>query len=256
VFLLAVAAFVLWRNHLRHSKRARSTEEDEVFNLKKVTDVRETVATTFEHMGRLVREIRESQDTALEALFVENLDRLRAEHRRTRKIQRWTNIIIANIFKALRLLQQEGSANSHDYAQTVRRLQKLADGHRDIVTRAYLHVRNHHAGLLPVQVADLKEVQPLLHDILLDVERTITKEGLETSDSVTAKDKKLKNLARRLNQRQIDRIGEGDSKTRLSILFYAIVGNALMISKQSLRLLHSFEDSFQETARELDFDLD
>jgi hypothetical protein len=256
LFLLAVVALALWRNHVRHGKRVRSTEADEIFNLKKVADVRDTVATTFEHMGRLVQEIRESLDVVFEALIAENIDLLRGEEKRAKKIQRWTNIVTANIFKALRLLQMEGDGNRHDYAQTVRRLQKLADGHRDIVMRAFLHVRNHHKGLLPVQIEELREIRPLIHDILLDVEATLKKHQPAALDSADERDRRLKALAKRLNERQIGRIGEGESKTRLSILYYAIVGNVLMISKQSLRLLHSFEESFQETAREIEFDLD
>jgi Na+/phosphate symporter len=148
--------------------------------------------------------------------------------------------------------------HSHGYAQTARRLQKLADGHRDIALRAYLHVRNQHTGLLPVQIEELQEVQSLVHDILLDVETTFVKRKPAALESMEDKDRQLRQLAKQLNENQIQRIGEGVSKTRLSIMFYAIVGNALMISKHCLRLAHSFEDYSPESApaKELDFDLD
>ena len=254
--LLGVAAFVLWRNHLRHEERARSAEADDVINLRKVEDVRETVSVTFEHMGHLLQEIRQSLDAALGALFTLNRDTLGVEAKRAKKIQRWVNIITANIFKALRLLQREAVDISYRYAQTGRRLQKLADGHRDIVMRAHLHVFNHHKGLLPIQIAELKEVKNLLHQVLLDVESTIKRHQSNSRDKVVEKDRRLRELAERLNESQIERIREGGSKTRLSILFYSIVGNALMLSKQSLRLLDSFEEAFSGTARDTTFDLD
>jgi hypothetical protein len=256
ILLLGVAGFVLWRNHVRHSERAKSVEGDDVFNLKKVADVRDTVSTTFEHMGHLLREIRRSLNNALGALFVEDEDGLRQESKRAKKVQRWTNIITANIFKALRLLQREQVDTSYRYPETARRLQKLADGHRDIVVRAYMHVSNHHKGLLPVQIDELKRVREMLLEILSDVESTINQKRPSSLESVAAKEKELRAYAEKLHQDQILRIRDGDSKTRLSILFYSIVGNALMLSKQSLRLLRSFEQSFSSTHPDIEFDMD
>lgn len=258
--LLLVVALVLWKNHVRHTARTRSSTEAEIFNLKKVADVRETVSITFEHMGRLVQEIRESLDAGLEALFVEDLERLHVESKRAKKIQNWTNIVTANIFKALRLLQRSEHGNSHDYAQTVRRLQKLADGHRDIVMRSYLHVRNHHKELLDIQVGELRRLQPYLDSILRHIEDTFLKQRPAAAQALADDDRQLRELARELNGAQIQRIGEGSSKTRLSILYYAIVGNVLMISKQSVRLLRSFEESLLERESrprpQPEFDLD
>jgi len=184
---------------------------------------------------------------------LQNEPALLAERRETKKIQRWTNIVTANIFKALRLTHR-GTANQ--YAQTARRLQKLADGHRDIVLRSYVHVSNNHKGLLDIQADELREVKQILIEILNEVERSLRKAQLASCESVALKDRALRNLAERLNKKQIDRIQDRSSKTRLTILFYAIVGNMMMISKQSLRLLNAFEDIFGETPNEYEFDLD
>jgi hypothetical protein len=73
---------------------------------------------------------------------------------------------------------------------------------------------------------------------------------------VVAKDKELRRQAQRLNREQVERIQDRSSKTRLTILFYAIAGNLMMISKQNVRLLDAFEESFGQPATEHEFDLD
>ena len=149
LLVITVPVVTVW-NHRRHRARVKSNEADEVFNLKKVSDVHETTVVTFGHMAVLLHEIRQSLDTTLEALFEPNESRAtQGAQGRTKDIQRWSNVITANIFKALRLMGQE-SADS--YARTARRLQRLAEGHRDIVMRVHSHVSNNHAGLLDVQV--------------------------------------------------------------------------------------------------------
>ena len=246
LFLLALAGGLIWNAHRKHRSMSEETNKETIFNLKSVEDPHESVVTTFEHMAFLLKEIRASLNISLDALFRQNSDRLGIERKRLSKIQRWSNIISANIFKAMRLLDQRNLSVSTQYPQTVRRLQKLTDGQRDIVLRAYTHVGNHHKGLLPVQIEELEQVRELLNEILLIVEETFTHRQTANLALLTEKDQQLRDLAAELNVKQVARIHDSASKTRLSILYYAIVGNAMMISKQNLELLEIFNLSFSE----------
>ncbi len=203
-----------------------------------------------------LREIRLSLDAAFGGLFRQNHYALSAEKSKVKKIQHWANMIVANIVKAMRLLQREDAQPIYRYGQTVRRLQKLADGHRDIVLRAYMHVSNQHKGLLDVQVEELGQVKQLLHDILLSVELTLA--GKQTADikSVAAADRRLRDLADQLQQKQMERIRSGSSKTRLNILYYAVLGNSVMLARQNVRLLEIFAESFGDVDASEPSDLD
>jgi phosphate/sulfate permease len=255
--LLVFAGLILWRSHHRHGARVRAKEEHEgIYNLSHEKDTGKTVATSFEQVTILLAEVRKSLDLTFESLFVNNMYGLQKERERTRKIQRWTNIVCANIFKAMRLLQKTDERRSLQYAQTTRRLQKLADGQRDIVNRASVHIRNHHKGLLPDQIEELDEIRAALSSILEEAGKLLSHGAPGDVSGVVAKDNDLRKLARALNKRQTLRIQDDSSKTRLSILYYAIIGNAMMISKQNLRLLEIFNESFGEVTGEAAFDLD
>jgi len=253
--LLLLAGFVLWRSHHTHKKRALDKHEHQgIYNLKHVKDTGKTVATSFEQVGILLGAIRESLDLSLGALFANNIYDLEKEQHRSKRIQRWTNILSANVFKAMRLLQKSDVHRSLRYAQTIRRLQKLADGQRDVVNRSLVHVRNHHKGLLPEQIDELEKIRAMLNSILLEAEHLIDRAAPGDVSGLVARDDELRTLARRLNEEQVSRIQDDTSKTRLSILYYAIVGNAMMISKQNLQLLEIFNESFGEVTGEFDLD--
>ena len=79
---------------------------------------------------------------------------------------------------------------------------------------------------------------------------------LDNIKIVQQKDKELRKYAETLNKLQIERIRNDESKTRLSILFYAIVGNAMMLSKQNLKLLEIFSDTFSVDKNTIEFDMD
>ena len=64
-------------------------------------------ADTFEHLAYFLRDIRKSFDISFEALFEKDIDTLTRERKKVKMIQRGANIIMANVFKVLRLLQKE-----------------------------------------------------------------------------------------------------------------------------------------------------
>ena len=142
--------------------------------------------------------------------------------------------------------QQEDLPTSFKYAQTIRRVQKLADGHRDIVLRSWVHLSNNHKGLLPEQVDELRKIKECILRILSEVQATFEKRESVTPDHIVRDILEMRALAEEYHTRQVERIQDDSSKTRLSILFYALVGNCIMLGKQNLKLLEIFQESFPE----------
>jgi phosphate/sulfate permease len=244
VLLMAFVGFMIYRTHRAHGKRSKEKEVEKVFNLDTVTDASESLAITFNHMGHLLKEIRESLDITLDALFTGDVTTLQTERKKIKNIQQWANIVIANIFKVLRLQQKEKMAESYKYAQTIRRLQKLSDGQRDIVLRSWMHVSNNHKGLLDVQIEEVREIKELILNIFSEVEVSFNTRETVSPEIITKHLQELRNLADLYNFNQMERIQDDTSKTRLSILFYAIVGTCIMLGKQNLKLLEIFQESF------------
>ena len=116
--------------------------------------------------------------------------------------------------------------------QTIRRLQKLSDGHWDIVLRSYVHTSNQHKGLLDIQVEELKKVKICILDILEKVENTFNKKKILDYQNIIDLYQHIRDLADQFNKVQIERIRNDTSKTRPSLLYYAFLGNCLMLTKQ------------------------
>jgi len=243
--IMIVAGLVIWNNLKRHKDRAKETEEAQVFNLKKINDSHMAISSTFDHLAHLLEAIRESFDLTFDALFDQDIDELKKQRKKVKQIQLWTNIIMANIFKVLRLQQKGDAKISYKYAQTIRRLQKISDGHRDIVVRSYKHIGNKHKGLLDVQIEELKKIKICIMDIILKAETSFNRQEIVDYQNIVDQYRYMRELADQFNQNQIERIRTDTSKTRLSILYYAIVGNCIMMSKQNIKLLEIFNESFK-----------
>ncbi|MFW5770378.1 MAG: inorganic phosphate transporter, partial [Spirochaetota bacterium] len=246
VAIIGLTLYLIWRNHHLHKSRHNEKEEIDVFNLKKVTDSEYAIQNTFEHTSILLREVNKSIHKCIHALVSENRFQLKDSRRDTRKIQLWANIIIANIFKTLRILQKDELHLTREYSKTISALQEIAESHRDIVMRSYLHISNHHKGLLDVQVHEIREVENILSGMLNSISDILLQEhSMETTTLQDDLDT-LKSKIQQFDRNQIERIQDETSKTRLSILFYGILGNMQKIAEQTASLLKIFHDSFEK----------
>ncbi|MBW2204008.1 MAG: inorganic phosphate transporter [Deltaproteobacteria bacterium] len=223
IALVLFAGGMIWKNQKQHKGRVKETEDLEA--------------------------IRESFDVSFDALFEQDIDQLKRQRKKVKQIQLWTNIIMANIFKVLRLLQKEDVKISFKYAQTIRRLQKISDGHRDTIVRSYKHIGNKHKGLLDIQIEELKQIKICILDIILKAETSFRNKEIVDYQNIVDQYQYMRGLADQFNQNQIERIRNDTSKTRLSILFYAIIGNCIMMGKQNIKLLEIFNESFKFDAQ-------
>jgi hypothetical protein len=241
--IVSLAVLIIARTHGVHRRREEVERAVEVFNLRKIKDAGAAIEVTFEHTGIFLREVREILDLAFVGLFEQNRQTLKSARIGQRKIQRWSNIIAANIFKVFRLLHWQDVQVTQRYAGTISSLQEISESVRDVVLRANLHVANNHSGLLQEQIAELDQIRGLLMEILETASTELLSKGEPDTESIDAKYRQLQSLAVEFDQHQILRIQDNSSKTRLSILFYSCVWDSLKIAEQTTYLVAVFGDS-------------
>jgi len=244
LIILILAGFVIYRNHRMHRSREHSEQAMEVFNLRKITDARAAIDVSFDHAGIFLQRIRGAMDDGLDALVQGDRSRLKTLRKGTREVQRWANIMIANIFKILRLLQQEDTEVSREYARIINSLQEIAESHRDMILRAHTHIENHHKGLLAVQVEELQRIMACTTKLL-----DTTADMLSRREEIELQQPRdcyveLDGLISEFDRNQIGRIQDETSKTRLSILFYGFLRDSEKIARHTLNLLEIFDKTF------------
>jgi Na+/phosphate symporter len=247
--ILVLAVFLIARTHLVHRKRERAEEAVDVFNLRKIKDSAASIVVTFEHTGIFLREVAEVVNDGFEGLVEYDRQKLKRATQGQRRIQQWSNIIAANIFKVLRLLQWEDAENTKRYAQTISSLQEISESVRDIVIRAKIHVSNQHAGLLEAQKVEMDQVRRELVEVLTRTSAALLAKGAPELERIAAANRTLRTLVHEYDQNQIMRIQNNSSKTRLSILFYSFMWDSLKIAEQTTYLLNVFRDPLQPEGR-------
>ncbi len=248
-----VAILLLVRTRALHRVREKEEIALDVFNLRKISDATSAARTTIEHTGIFLREVRRVLEIAFSGLFALDRSGLKTARERQRELQRWSNIIAANIFKVLRLLgRSEKVSDTERFAQTISSLQEITESVRDVVMRAYVHVSNHHSGLLDSQIEELDRMSRIVFDVLDRTAEKMAHEAPPDHEIVAARTRELRELVHEFDQNQIRRIQDNTSKTRLSILSYSLAWDCLKIAEQTASLQTVFEDPFRPGSPEAD----
>jgi phosphate/sulfate permease len=234
--ILVAAVAIVVHTHFIHKEREETESSTEVFNLRKVSDSEAATRITFEHAGHFLAEVRRVLDEAYDGLIDQDRPRLRHARADQKKIQRWSNVIAANVFKVFRLLHWQDVQHTQRYAQAIGSLQEISEAIRDIVKRSKQHVENNHSALLPSQVEELRRVQASIGEILDRTATALSAKSCPDCDEIEGLNRELRLLVNSFDQHQIQRIQSNESKTRLSILFYSLVWDAAKIAEETTQL--------------------
>ncbi len=241
--ILFIIIFLLLRNKRVHKLKEDEDESLNIFNLKKVADVDYALDTSFQHAGLFLEKIADSLNEGFSGLFDQNRLKLRDARKKTKLIQQWANILIANMFKVLRLFQKEEYKDTQDFSKTIETLQEIVESNRDLIVRSYNHLNNNHTGLLDVQIVELKQIKELAIEALMKASKKLKQEGEQYMNNICQCDRDLEKLILKFNENQINRIQDDSSKTRLSILFYGLIWDTKKIVENTINLLAILNDT-------------
>lgn len=246
IALLFLVVILIVRSSIVHVKRKKETESIESFSLKDTDDPDEAIRISFEQTGLYLKKVSDTLVICFENTLSGNQQKLKLIREETNKIQIWSNIMIVNIFKALSLLHDKDVDNARKYSRTIRSLQDITESHRDIIIRAHEHFSNNHSGFTEEQKDELQQIKTSISRLLWNTGIMLLRKKKADDNYITNQSRRLEELADRFNRNQILRIQKAESKTRLSILYYAFLENSLKISEQTRNLLDIFKDSFEQ----------
>jgi len=244
IIIVLLGALAIYKNHHLHTSREKEAKGYDIFNLKKVKNEKYAIGITFEHTGYFLKNVAEILNRGFEGMRKENRAELRSCKRDSKRIQTESNIITANIFKTLRLLQRSDPKYSADYSQTISALQGIADCETDIIRRAFNHIDNNHKGLLNVQLTELDELKELIIDTLENASEAMIDKDKKSLEKIKKNEKLIKKHIDKIDTNQISRIKDDSSKTRLSILFYGFTRDLRRIGTHTIKLISLFRNSF------------
>jgi hypothetical protein len=243
--LLVLLITLVCHTYRLHFRREEESRVIEAFSLKNISDPNTAINASFEQTGSFLKEISDSLGLCFDAAFSEDRQGLRDTTTWTDKIQKWANIIIANTFDTLFLLRNNAVDSTQKYARTISCIQGVAESHRDIIKRSYVHFENCHEGFSDAQKEELRRIKTYITRLLWNTSIMLERRKKVDYDYIANQSRRLNNLVTEFDKNQIKRIQNGESKTRLNILYYGLMENSVKIAQHTQNLLNIFRESFK-----------
>ena len=243
--LLALGSMLLWQNHHKHGELTENRREDKIYNLRRITDVSSSKEITFKQSAHLLNEMANHLKLGLDALYREDISELKPHFRARKRFHRWASIIVANIFKVLRLQHAEQSPGTQNYWRANLVLQEVSESYRDLMRRSFRHLIEHHKPLLPSQIVEIRELENRTIAILAHSSEHLIDDSVHSLATIQKEYEALSQEIEQLAAKQVKRIHDGESKTRLSILYFGIVNNLRRMSQECVNLVEVFNETSQ-----------
>jgi phosphate/sulfate permease len=243
--LLVLLITLVCHTYRLHFRREEESRVIEAFSLKNISDPNTAINASFEQTGSFLKEISDSLGLCFDAAFSEDRQGLRDTTTWTDRIQKWANIIIANTFDTLFLLRDNAADSTQKYARTISCIQGIAESHRDIIKRSYVHFENCHEGFSDAQKEELRRIKTYITRLLWNTSIMLERRKKVDYDYIANQSRRLNNLVTEFDKNQIKRIQDGESKTRLNILYYGLMENSVKIVQHTQNLLNIFRESFK-----------
>jgi len=242
--LLALLITLVCYTYRLHFRREQESRVIDAFSLKDISDPDTAINASFEQTGSFLKEISDSLGLCFDAAFLKDRQGLRDTTTWTDKIQKWANIIIVNTFETLFLLRDNAVDSTQKYARTISCIQGIAASHRDIIKRSYVHFENCHEGFSDVQKEELRRIKTYVTRLLWNTSIMLKRRKKVDYDYIANQSRRLNNLITEFDKNQIKRIQNGESKTRLNILYYGLMENSVRIARDTQNLLNIFREFF------------
>ncbi len=241
-----LATVLIVRTYRYHYKKEAESSSIESLAIKNTSGADEAIKITFEQTGLFLKQISDTLGLCIEAAFLENRQRLKDARAAAERIEKWSNVIVGNIFDTLFLLHKEDVSATQKYSHSIRAVQAISESHRDIVLRVQEHFDNCHSGFNDDQKEELRQVKTNITRLLWNTSIMLLNRKKVDYDYINNQFNKLQTLINQFDINQIKRIQGGISKTRLSILFYGIMEGSSEIAEYTVDLLEIFRDSFKD----------
>jgi Phosphate transporter family len=242
--LMALLFWVGYSTYRFHQRKEREEREIRDIGLKEVSDADTAIRSNFEQTGHFLKDISDNLGVCFESAFSEDHQRIRNTRSESGRMQQWANTLVANLFNTLSLIDRDDISIAQSYPRSIRSLQEIAESHRDVILRTYAHFENYHSGFLEDQKEELGHVKAYVTRLLWNTSIMLMRRKKIDYAYIASQCRRLKNLVSDCEKREILRIQNGESKTRLSMLYYGFLEDCVKISEETRNLLDIFRESF------------
>ncbi|MDR6300194.1 inorganic phosphate transporter [Mesonia maritima] len=250
IALVALAAFLIVRSAIVHSKKMKAEKSKKRFNRSDIITINEITIETSQNISSVINGINKRYSKVVDHLGYHDLSKLRKDVKKLNKLEDEVEELKDNVFYFIKSLEDNSVEASKFYILFLDHLQDMVQSISQIARSSHKHVNNNHKNLKFNQIRDLKSIDREMQVLFDEIIETFDTQAFGNINKLIDDKKVLLEKVSGLIQKQIDRIRTSETSPKNTKLYFGLLLETKDLITSTMSLLKLFQDYYEDAKRE------
>ncbi len=242
--LLAFAIFMITRNIVLHSRKAKEKASRKVFSRKDISTIHDIVTESSENISTVIAGVNKMYSKTVKNLGLYEKSKLKKNKKAIKKLESEIDELKRNVFYFIRTIEDRSLGSNKFYILILDHLKDMVQSIGYITRNSYDHVNNNHKNLKFNQMKDLKSVDNKLQVLFDAIEDIFNDQDFAKIDLVLDEKQRLLDELAALIEKQIKRIRTSETSQRNSELYFSLLLDTKDLVTSTMNLLELYREFY------------
>jgi len=230
ILLVVLSIFFIYRTHIIHKTRSADEDEKERLSLGFHASSTDALNALMEKAGIYFSRVNENIGKVLESLPTEDLGNLKIVKKEAKLLSQDAQTMVSELFRTVKRLEKTDAKKIKRFGKLISSIQGIAYNNRSLASRCFDHVNNNHAAPDEKQLGELVKIHAILIKQCEQIVQFFDSKSFDNFEQLDEITKEFDTYLDEIDLHQVERIKEGASTPRNSILFIELLNDLEKIS--------------------------
>ena len=255
--LLLLAALLLVRNYISHTKKTREVKAEDSLNKAESNSIHEVIEESADNISKALKRVSKINQITINGLINQDLDALKKAKSTVVKLEDEIEELQNDIFYFIKELDDSYLGASKFYIDVIGSIQDVAQSSSLIAKVSHKHVNNNHKALKKKQAEELLEINDKLVHLFDKIREVFEARTFEVIVPGIIEEKQaLLDKVQEAIQKQVERTRTEESSPKNTTLYFSILLETQDLIKANMNVLNLYHDEHNRSIELLDIEVD
>jgi len=254
--LLLLAALLLIRNYISHTKKSREVKAEDSLNKAESNSIHGVIEESADNISKALKRVSKINQTTINGLITQDLDALKKAKNTVVKLENEIEELQNDIFYFIKELDDSYLGASKFYIDVIGSIQDVAQSSSLIAKVSHKHVNNNHKALKKKQAEELLDINDKLVHLFDKIREVFQARTFEVIVPGIIEEKQaLLDKVQEAIKKQVERTRTEESSPKNTTLYFTILLETQDLIKANMNILSLYHDEHNRSIELLDIEV-
>jgi len=247
--LLILAVLLLSRNYISHKRKTKETKAEDSLQKAESSSVQGVIYESASNIAHVVKRGNRIYTNAIKGLAKQDLKSLKKNKKQVVKLSSEIDDLRDNIFYFIKNLDESSIEASHFYINILGYLQDMTQSLEYISKVSHKHINNNHKKLKFSQIRELKEVDDVLENLLINTKKAFDSRSFEQIGNILNNKQEVFDLVSEKIKKQVDRTRTEGGSPKNTTLYFSLLLETKDFLTATMNLLEEYHNAHDSSVK-------